>query len=218
MNIKLKRLLAFVTVFVLLNLAPAFAQPGSADDPLVSKKYVDDQVSALKALISQSTMSSPDPGSTAYGSDTLGPDAGVAAPVTQPAAEITDEMRGMLVAEALVTFEQVYGEMLRQAAANAEASLPPQVSTGGAAFFDVVFAESGRVIYGDSSTEMILRGGSATVVCGENSLCDVTNGEDLANGANVPYNHLVIIPVGDGRGVRVTSDAYLMIKGGYYFG
>jgi hypothetical protein len=213
-----KRILLFCTVFVVINLAPAFAQPGSADDPLVSKKYVDDQINALRALINQNTQNSQ---STQQTQPVTPPFVGMSsneAPYTETPAAITEEQRSMLIAEAIVSFENAYGDLLRQAAANAQTAPPPQVNGTDAQFFEVVFAEAGKIIYGDSSTEMILRGGSAIVVCGENGVCDVTSGEDLYSGQNVPYNHLVIIPVGDGRGFFTTSDAYLMIKGGYYFG
>jgi hypothetical protein len=204
MNNKLKRLLALCALFALFMLVPVFAQPGSAEDPLVSKKYVDDQVNALKMLISQNAQSTP------Y----------VQPPVTDPNAQISSEVRGALVAEAIASYELIYGDLLRQAAANAgnQTSLPPQVQENNAPFFEVVYAESGKIVYGDSSTEIILRGGTANVVSGVNGLCDVTSGVDLQNGQQVPYNHLIIVPVGDGRGFLITSDAYLMIKGGYYFG
>jgi hypothetical protein len=212
-------------VFVLFNLAPAFAQPGSVDDPLVSKKYVDEQIAALHSLINQNAQT-PQPAQpvtppyigmpSANDSPAYAPSND--APYTDTPATITQEQRNQLIAEAIVSFENAYGDLLRQAASNAQAGPPPQVSEADASLFEVVFAETGKIIYGDSSTEMILRGGSAIVVCGENGVCDVTSGEDLYSGQNVPYNHLVIIPVGDGRGFYVTSDAYLMIKGGYYFG
>jgi hypothetical protein len=206
MNSKLKRLLALCALFVLFMLVPVFAQPGSVDDPLVSKKYVDDQVNALRTLISQNAQNTQ-----------IAPP-----PQTVTNTEVSSETRNALVAEAIAAYEQIYGDLLRQAAANAGSSgnavLPPQVTETDAPFFQVVYAESGKIIYGDSSTEFILRGGTANVVSGVNGLCDVTSGVDLVNGQEVPYNHLIIVPVGDGRGLLVTSNAYLMIKGGYYFG
>ena len=40
-------------------------------------------------------------------------------------------------------------------------------------------------------------------------------GGDLQNGVACPSNHLLIVPMSDGRGVKVTEDAILMIKGSY---
>ncbi len=203
MNKNVKRMLAVSALVISFTLAPVFAQPGTAEDPLVSKKYVDDQVAALRTLINQNAQ---------YPTQQQ--------PVTSPvSAELTNEMRAALVAEALAAYENAYGEMLRQAAANAGSqAMPSQVTQESMALFEVVQVQAGQVVLGDSSTEMILRGGTATVACGVNGLCDVTDGMDLANNTSVPYNHLIIIPVGDGRGFRITTDAYLMIKGRYYFG
>ncbi len=200
MSPKPKKIFALCFMIVIFLMVPASAQPtsgqpGSVEDPLVSKKYVDDQVNALRNIVTQYQQ----PGSATY-------------------SDLPAPVRDAVVSEALAEFELVYGEMLRQAAANASADYPPQVQDYDAPFFEVVYAESGKIIYGDSSTEIILRGGSATAVAGVNGLCDVTSGTDIQNGQNIPYNHLIIVPVGDGRGIRISSNAYLMIKGGYYFG
>ncbi len=202
MNPKPKKIFTICLMLVIFLMVPASAQPtsgqpGSVEDPLVSKKYVDDQVNALRNIVTQYQQ----PGTATY-------------------TDLPAPVRDAVVSEALAEFELIYGEMLRQAAANSAAGTdyPPQVQEYDAPFFEVVYAESGEIIYGDSSTEIILRGGTATAVAGINGLCDVTSGTDIQNGQNIPYNHLIIIPVGDGRGIRVGSNAYLMIKGGYYFG
>ena len=49
----------------------------------------------------------------------------------------------------------------------------------------------------------------------ESGLADTTAGYDLSNNTAMPSNHLLIIPVADGRGVKATSDAIVMVKGGY---
>ncbi len=210
---KITRLLLLSFLLIILTLSPVSAQPGTEEDPLVSKKYVDDQINALKDLIARGG-------------------ANATVPITNPSIEnqpyippvtpeITPEVRVEILAEAMAGFESAYGDLLRQAAAGlagTDGNYPIQLPPADIPLFEVVFAPTGSVIYCDTSTELILRGGEAVVISGENGLCDVTSGVDLVNGQAVPYNHLLITPVGDGRGVYVSYDAYLMIRGGYYFG
>lgn len=84
--------------------------------------------------------------------------------------------------------------------------------------FEVVNVGAGKQIIGGAGTEMILRMGSGSVIgSARGGLADTTAGADLANGAAIPPNHLLIVPLGDGRGVQIDagSDAILMIKGSY---
>ncbi len=84
--------------------------------------------------------------------------------------------------------------------------------------FEVVTVKSGQTVLGGAGTEMILRMGQACVIASNRGgLADVTQGVDLANDVYAPANHLLIVPMEDGRGVRITSptDAILMIKGSY---
>jgi hypothetical protein len=126
------------------------AQPGDMTDPVVTKSYVDGQISQLMVLINQLN---------AMGGG-------------QPTA---------------------------------------------VAPYETVFASEGRMLIAESGTEIILRGGSAIAITGINGLCDVTSGNDILNGTEIPLNHLLLVPASDGRGLVATKDAYLMIKGGYYF-
>lgn len=74
----------------------------------------------------------------------------------------------------------------------------------------------GTIILGGEGTEVILRSGKALAKCpGENGLSDVTQGTDITNEKEIPLNHLLIIPRQDGRGITITHEAYLMIRGDY---
>lgn len=86
------------------------------------------------------------------------------------------------------------------------------VSTG----MEVVEIKAGQSIIGRSGTEIILRGGKATVIAGElGGLSDVTDGKDLKMSALVPPNHLLIIPRDDSRGAYAITDAIFLVKGYY---
>lgn len=81
----------------------------------------------------------------------------------------------------------------------------------------VVFSMgAGKTIIANKGSQMILRSGKATIISSENGgIADTTDGVDLPNGADMPRNHLLIVPGSDGRGFTSTTDVWVMIKGGY---
>lgn len=82
--------------------------------------------------------------------------------------------------------------------------------------FEIVNVKAGQTVIADASTEMILRMGNAQIVATQKGgVADVTQGIDLQNGAVMPSNHLLIVPLDDGRGVQMLSDGIIMIKGSY---
>lgn len=82
--------------------------------------------------------------------------------------------------------------------------------------FDVVSVSKGQSIIGEAGTEMILRMGKGTIIATQKGgLADTTAGYDLSNGTAMPSNHLLIIPVADGRGFSADTDVLVMVKGGY---
>ena len=96
------------------------------------------------------------------------------------------------------------------------ASASGQGSASRSDSFIVVNLKAGEKIIGESGCEVILRMGSASIIAtAKGGLVDTTAGYDLSNGSSMPSNHLLIIPVSDGRGVIATSDAIVMVKGGY---
>ena len=82
--------------------------------------------------------------------------------------------------------------------------------------FVVVNLTAGQSVIGEAGTELILRMGKGTIIATQKGgLADTTAGYDLADGTAMPSNHLLIIPVADGRGFKATTDAIVMVKGGY---
>ncbi|MBE7011182.1 MAG: hypothetical protein E7415_00745 [Ruminococcaceae bacterium] len=82
--------------------------------------------------------------------------------------------------------------------------------------FEVVSLTAGQKLMCENGTELILRMGSATVIATEKGgLADTTAGVDLANGTAMPSNHLLIVPVNDGRGITANNDVLVMVKGAY---
>ncbi len=90
------------------------------------------------------------------------------------------------------------------------------IGGGGEASFEVVNFQGGDVVLCEKSTELILRMGKATIIASEKGgLADTTSGFDLSNGESMPSNHLLIVPLGDGRGFIAEDNVIVMIKGNY---
>ncbi|HCC07297.1 MAG TPA: hypothetical protein DEP72_03935 [Clostridiales bacterium] len=75
-------------------------------------------------------------------------------------------------------------------------------------------------IIGKQGTEIIVRSGDTKAITivkdgVENGLQDITDGIDIKKDKKVPLNHLIIIPREDGRGIKFTTDGYIMIRGEY---
>ena len=88
--------------------------------------------------------------------------------------------------------------------------LTPQNPQGQSATFEVVNVSAGQKVVAGEGTELILRMGSGTVIGSmRGGIADTTGGTE------VPSNHLLIVPLADGRGINVTSEAIFMIKGTY---
>ena len=82
--------------------------------------------------------------------------------------------------------------------------------------FKVISMSAGQKMICESGTELILRMGSATIIATQKGgLADTTGGYDLPNGAVMPSNHLLIVPLDDGRGIAANNDVLVMVKGGY---
>ena len=84
------------------------------------------------------------------------------------------------------------------------------------AVFEVVNIGSGQSLIGAKGTEIILRMGKAEIIAAEKGgLADTTAGYDLGSGEDMPSNHLLIVPLADGRGLKAKTDIIVMVKGGY---
>ena len=148
-------ILSCVVILSILLAAVAFAaEPGSGDDPLVTKSYIDSLISEVKSYVDEK--------------------------VSSGASENEN-----------VTVET------------------------GANFEIVRLAQGQRITFGES-TELIVRMGKGSVIASEKGgIADVTAGFDLAQGEITSANHLLIVPVGDGRGFEALEDVIVMVKGSY---
>lgn len=82
--------------------------------------------------------------------------------------------------------------------------------------FKVVTVESGKTVICGAGTEVIQRMGTSEVVATEKGgIADTTVGIDLSDKTATPSNHLLIVPLDDGRGLKTATQCIFMIKGKY---
>ena len=82
--------------------------------------------------------------------------------------------------------------------------------------FTVVDVPANKSVICSAGTELILRMGNCSVIgTQKGGVSDVTMGFDLAHGTNIQGNHLLIVPLDDGRGVKTSTNCLIMIKGQY---
>ncbi len=79
----------------------------------------------------------------------------------------------------------------------------------------VIKLEKGRSLTAEVGCEILLRiGSSQCVASGSPGLINLSSGTDLSNGGSLSINNLYIVTI-QGRGIRATSDATLLINGTY---
>jgi hypothetical protein len=83
--------------------------------------------------------------------------------------------------------------------------------------YTVVESKTGQKIILSGGSEAILRSGSAVAIVGTSGgLVDASIGGDIdKNGMKIPVQHLLISARTDGRGLSITSNSYLLIRGAY---
>lgn len=85
-----------------------------------------------------------------------------------------------------------------------------------AATYKVVKIEVAKSFIAGEGCEFILRSGTAKAITTEKGgIADTTSGTDLKNTAPIPANHLLIVPLADGRGFKADTEVLVMVKGSY---
>lgn len=147
---------ATISVLVLGVIFSVYAQePGSVDDPIVTKSYIDEVVSQVRSYVDEKISLIPTSGTGSSGGG------------------VNDT-------------------------------------------YKVVKLADGQKISFNEGAEFILRMGKGTIFAStKGGIADITSGVDLQNGVSLPANHLMIVPLSDGRGFTAIGDVLVMVRGGY---
>lgn len=85
-----------------------------------------------------------------------------------------------------------------------------------ASVYQTVYLSAGQTVLGGEGTEIIMRSGKANIyITGVDGIVDATTGSNLTNGTAAQTNHIMIVPRGDGRGLKAVEGAWFLIKGEY---
>ena len=211
--------LGFATIYASSN-----QNPGSVQDPLVTKSYVDSRISEIA---NADTNQSSDGSSLNIDELIEQIEQVVEFKLSErevAAKEDTSKESDKNIDELIEQIEEIVDYKLEEkdvkerieTIKDSDSDKDLDEDIDGFVFNPIGPIESGSTIIGEQGTELILRSGSAFVIAeGINGLQDMTEGVDLEANSTVPLNHLLIVPRTDGRGILIEKSAFIMIRGNY---
>lgn len=188
---KIVVVISFLTILFIVHIVQAAsAEPGTEEDPLVTKSYVDDVLAQLmkelegikkENLLLRETVSKLSAVNSSQGD--LGTDE-----VLEKTSTELNEINNQL-------------ELLKAGH-----------------LFKVLELEAGQKLLAGDSAEIIVRLGRASAVASGSGLIDISAGniKDILSGQVIPNSHLLLAPVGDGRGIKAVSDKVIVLVRGKY--
>jgi len=209
-----------MAMFVYIYVPADAAQPGDAQDPLVTRSFVQREISQLEAEIAQLRAVI---AGLAPGAQLLPPQQ--APPAGSTGGGFTQADRDALFADVMLYFEVVYGTQMNAITAAlenlADINLPGpgefQIPDFEIPVFTSITMQAGQSIIFEAGAEFIMRGGHATIIAPDANIGipDITVGRDIMHGARASDNHLMIVPRSDGRGVYFHERSWIMVRGGH---
>ncbi|WP_238403216.1 hypothetical protein [Paenibacillus mesophilus] len=191
----------FVGQAVIESKADGAVQPGSADDPLVTKSYLDEQLKKVT-------------GGQWTGSGNTG--TGQPSSTVQGISE--QRVNEIIAAEIAKVKQELQAQIPPIGGTQTQPQQPTTPTTGAASNLEVIKLEAGQVLYGGIGAEIIVRSGKTIAVSNSDGIPDVTAGKDISAGSAIENNHLLIIPR-EGRGIKPDpkqkGDIYVMVRGSY---
>lgn len=186
----------------IISKADGAVQPGSAEDPLVTKSYLDEQLKKITG--GQWT------GSTGTGNSgqTGGQQGNTGSTISEA------RIQELIAAE----INKVKQELQTGSNSTGGTTVQPPASTGAAPTLEVIKLGAGQVLYAGAGTEVIVRTGKTIAVSTDDGIPDVTSGKDIPAGTAIDNNHLLIFPR-EGRGIKPDpknkDEIYVMVRGSY---
>lgn len=191
-------LCGMVAVLMVAGLYAIAVEYGSQNDPLVTLSYIDQVLlPEAKAEIDRQVTQA----LNEYDRS-----------LEEQAGQIRDYVDRQLQAYAQGAVDP---QLVEQIAQTVVAELGGATFSGGSVQWSVIQVEAGKTITCGVGCQAILRTGAAVCVAsGSPGLLDVSDAETLENGGNLIANHMYTVTV-QGRGIRVTQNAALLISGDY---
>lgn len=84
--------------------------------------------------------------------------------------------------------------------------------------YEIVELSYGDALYAVTACDIMLRSGSAACIAPDASqgIADYTDGYEVYNDQDIVKNHMLLIPRGDGRGLKALSESvFVMVRGDY---
>ncbi len=182
-----------VVAAVAFQYSAAESQGGSVSDPLVTKSYVDLKISQIKNSVDD-----------------------LFNKVILLESKV-DNINLTAVQAPKETVTETSKETPSQEASEITPKGTTETTENSPQLFVVLELEPGSKLIMGASAEVVLRAGAATVIAGAkgDGLADLTTGDDLRGGAEVPLQHHLLVSRDDGRGFLITSKntSYVLVKG-----
>lgn len=127
-----------------------------------------------------------------------------------------EELKESLLSSLSETLSTKFNEFEKESTKKLEELKDQETST--ASTFELITLGANETIICEANTQIIVRSGKSVIVTSESStggISDLTLGKDLVNGEQISNNHLLIVPKGDGRGIKATITGAVMINGKY---
>jgi uncharacterized protein YlxW (UPF0749 family) len=194
-------ILIMVFSFMLMQLVqavtPTPAKPGSDGDPIVTKSYVDKQIKSLSTKVNNLTASIKDLNSKIDDLTTSKND------LTKKVDDLTATINEQ--ASEISTLNTLVDSLSKKTP-----------SSGQKQTFKLVNVKAGKKLLAGTYTQIVLRSGKAKAISGNGGgIADLTSAKELLSGASLGANHLILVPLNDGRGFKAVTDVSVLICGTY---
>lgn len=204
-------LIVVLLVFGISVVYSAYGDPGTVQDPLISKSYLEEYIEKnVLPLI----------GTSSGEGDVLVVSESVEIDFTNEVQAYIDKVIEDKIAHLEISVSSESGltgedikDIFNYVDRKVKALESDIASSGTSGRFEVVQIFKGQKVLCSSGTEIIPRQTGARVYSQtEDGLADATSGSDIKNGNYIPNGHLVIVPR-DGRGFVAMNDMWLLIRG-----
>jgi hypothetical protein len=178
-----------LTVTLISNeIKASSSEPGSIQDPLITKSYVDQEFEKIRQELGQGNIGNTNNSNTSN----IDKDALIQS-VSQYVDSRISDLENNLKSQ---TGQQ--GEVV-------------------AASFQVLELAPRQILMAGEGTEIIIRSGKVLAIGNNagNGLSNITTGKDMLTGEEIQLNHLLIVPRADGRGIISQTESWIMVKGKY---